>query len=174
MVATLSQLNQFVGQFNSSGANLPTATLAGAVQTDIVVPVAPSSPALPAVSAFTSPPPATVISPFLAGFGFGGPTPPPAAPTPPPAPLAPPPVLEISLNVTGWQYLVLKWGDVNHHFYVGDSSGVQTFKGTAPLSSYSTYFAALPPESVPEGGASLALLAGGLFSLGALRRRFRR
>jgi len=70
--------------------------------------------------------------------------------------------------------LVLNWGNVNHHFYVGDSSGVQTFKGTAPLSSYSTYFASAAPASVPEGGTSLALLAGGLFSLAALRRRFRR
>jgi len=178
MASIRSQLNQFVGNLNSTGANLPYATLAGAALTDFVVPTAPAPLPPPTVSTFTSPPPAPVISSIFDSWFGAGATPPPAPsappPPPPPAPLAPPPVLEINLNVTGWQYLVLKWGDVNHHFYVGDSSGVQTFRGTAPLSSYSTYFASVPVASVPEGGASLALLVGGLFSLAALRRRFRK
>lgn len=96
-------------------------------------------------------------------------------PTTPVEPAAPPPVLEIPLDVTGWSYLVLQWGGVNHHYYVGESSGVQTFRGTAPLTSYA-FFASLKASTslttAPDTGSTLLLLGGMVGLLAAMKKRF--
>ncbi|HRE79554.1 MAG TPA: hypothetical protein PLN52_00835 [Opitutaceae bacterium] len=96
-------------------------------------------------------------------------------PTTPVEPVAPPPVLEIPLDVTGWSYLVLQWGGVNHHYYVGESSGVQTFRGTAPLTSYA-FFASLKASTAlttaPDTGSTLLLFGGMVGLLAAMKKRF--
>jgi hypothetical protein len=155
MEATLAGLNGMVSRYNGTGGILPEATLSGANLT-VVPPIVPA-----ATSAQTQSPAPT------SGLVFRSVAPPP----PPPAPVGP---TEISIDVTGWSFLVLKWGEINYHFYVGDSSGVQTFKGTAPLASYSTFFAASVPVSVPDAGSSALLLAAGVLPLAVFRRRFRR
>lgn len=164
--ATLQQLNTVIANFNQNGANLPQATLEGAVQQNIAVSAATVTPV--AAPAPVSDP--SVVVPVSRRGGAA--TPAPAAPAPV-APTTPQAITQIDLDVTGLKFVVLKWGDINHHFYVGDSSGVQTFRGTAPLSSYSTYFASVQQVSVPDSGQSVLLLATALAGLGMVYRRRR-
>lgn len=155
----LNQLNGFIDRF--SGTNLLDATISGFSQT-FVPPV--SQPVVQSVLPIT-----TRVNPALAG-GFSarfndGNVETPTFPTILPPPPVPQGIREINLNVNGWGYLVLQWGNVNHHFYVGDSSGVQTFRGTAPLSSYTYFQSAAPTASVPDNGLTGVMLAMGLVGL---------
>jgi len=83
----------------------------------------------------------------------------------------------INLDVTGWTYLKLKWGNKDQFYFVGDETGVLTFDSTVPnpagkgfkgLSHYVFY----NPTSVPDAGSSLAFLGLALVSAEVLRRKF--
>ena len=86
-----------------------------------------------------------------------------------------------SVDVDGWTYLVAKYGDVSHVWYVvglGTETLPQSgFGGFHPktgepvqngLSHYSLYN---PGEKVPDGGATAGLLGLAMLGLGYLRRR---
>jgi hypothetical protein len=83
----------------------------------------------------------------------------------------------ISIDVTGWTYLVLKWSNNDRYWYVGGDTGVISFPSTSfnqnnqpqDLSGYSLFN---PTSRVPDAGTTLVLLGGSLIGLGALRRRF--
>lgn len=100
-------------------------------------------------------------------FARGGsaPTPTPTAPT------------SLDIDVTGWSYLVLQWGDTNYHFYVGDTTGLKTFSGSAPLSSYTFFTSAAnqpPTTSVPETLSTFAALSLAAALMGLAARRWGR
>jgi hypothetical protein len=92
----------------------------------------------------------------------------------------------IALDITGWSYLSLKWGNDEQHYYIGDDSGVVTFNSTVfnligpphnrrpgpflGLSGYS-FFNPGTTTKVPDAGTSVLLLGAGLLGIGALRRR---
>jgi len=140
--------SQITNYNNYNPFDLSQATLNGASQT--------------LVSSSNTPPPSTGGSKYSLGGGTSStPTPPPSGPT------------SINIDVTGWSYLVLQWGSTNYHFYVGDTSGLKTFTGSAPLSSY-TFFtsAAGAPDttSVPDGLSTLAALSFAAAIMGLLRR----
>ncbi len=103
-------------------------------------------------------------------YSRGGATEPTPVPTPPPAPVGP---TSISVDVTGWSYLVLQWGNTNYHFYVGDATGMKTFSGLAPLSSY-TFFSSAATTAVPETLSTFAALGLAAALMGAAARRWGR
>jgi hypothetical protein len=77
-----------------------------------------------------------------------------------------------SVNVTGWTYLLGKYGTVAHVWYVGDLSGSQSVPASAPgggLSHYSLYNPGT--TTVPDGGATLGLLGLAMLGVGYLRSR---
>ena len=77
-----------------------------------------------------------------------------------------------TVNVTGWEWLYVKYGGGAHVWYVGNLSGNQA----VPLdggqfggqSHYALYNAT---TTVPDGGATLGLLGLGMLGIGYLRRR---
>jgi len=73
-----------------------------------------------------------------------------------------------SINVTGFQWLLAKYGGESLVWYVGGLSGIQTVP-TAALSHMSLYNPGT--VTVPDGGATLGLLGLGMLGLGYLRRR---
>ena len=78
-----------------------------------------------------------------------------------------------SIDVTGWTYLVAKYGNVSHVWYVGDLSGdvdvpLETGGKGGGQSHVSLYN---PGERVPDGGATAGLLGLAMLGLGYLRRR---
>lgn len=152
--AIFSALNTQIQSYNSGpSADLPGAQRSGASQT--IIPTTTSSPT-PTSSSSQN------------GIGTRGGV----------APAADPGITTIELDVTGWSYLVLQWGTTNYHFYVGGSSGIQTFSGAAPLSSY-TFFSAASVSaatvaSVPEASTSALLLGMGLAATLWFKRRSRR
>jgi hypothetical protein len=85
-----------------------------------------------------------------------------------------------TIDVSGWDYLVLKWGNKDQHYFVGDVTGDQTFDSTVlnpsgrglGLSGYSLFNPGT--TRVPDGGASLILLGAGLGALGLIRRFVKR
>lgn len=94
--------------------------------------------------------------------------------TPPPAPTGP---TSLDIDVTGWSYLVLQWGNTNYHFYVGDSTGLKTFTGSAPLSSYTFFTSAAGAPgttSVPETVSTFAALSLAAALMGLAARRWGR
>lgn len=79
------------------------------------------------------------------------------------------------IDVTGWSYLVLKFGPLNQHFYVGDDTGEQSFTTRFGLSNY-VFFNPLgePPASVPDAGNTVLLTGLAFLALAAFRRFSRR
>lgn len=82
-----------------------------------------------------------------------------------------------SLDISGWDYLVLKAGPKNYHYYVGDDTGLTAFTTPKGLSNYSFFKAYVPPPEpprLPEHGASILLIAPALLGLALLRRKSRK
>ena len=73
-----------------------------------------------------------------------------------------------TVSVTGFQWLLAKYGGESLVWYVGDLSGNQSVP-TAGLSHLSLYNPGT--TQVPDGGATLGLLGLGLLGLGYVRRR---
>jgi len=86
-----------------------------------------------------------------------------------------------SVDVTGFTYLLGKYGDTAHIWYVGGLNGVQSIPlnepggalGTQGQSHYSL-FNPTPSTGVPDGGATVLLLGAALSALAIAGRRFRR
>lgn len=158
--AVFSALSSQIANYNNSNPyDLSQASLSGAKQTVVT----PSSTSQASTSSSTP----------TSGsrYSRGG-----ATPTPPPEPTTPTGPTSISIDVTGWSYLVLQWGDTNYHFYVGDATGVKTFSSLAPLSSY-TFFASstsASSTSVPESLPTLSALGLAAALMGAAARRWGR
>ena len=84
--------------------------------------------------------------------------------------------LEITLDISGYDYIKLKWDGLWQFYYIGGETGEFTFESTVfndkgqpqELSHY-TFFS--PRNGVPDGGTTLGLLGMALFGLGMLRRR---
>jgi VPDSG-CTERM motif len=84
--------------------------------------------------------------------------------------------------VTGFCYIKLKWDGKDQFYFVGDDPGVQHFDSTVfnqnnpdvplGLSHYVMY--KCEHQTVPDGGATAALLGLGLAGLGGVRARFGR
>lgn len=77
-------------------------------------------------------------------------------------------------DVTGWQYLLVKFGNTSHVWVLDPAATIDieipaalgtTGGGTSHYSLYNY-------SGVPDGGATLMLLGGALVGLGALRRKF--
>lgn len=90
-----------------------------------------------------------------------------------------------SVDVTGWTYLLAKYGDTSYVWYLGGLSGVQSVPlnepgvipgtgtpsvnvGTQGQSHYSLFNQA---PRVPDGGSTIALLGLGLALLAIARRK---
>jgi len=164
--SVLNSLNNQIANFNSAaGPDLPSASNSRSSQ--VIIPTGGSSN------------PAQTPGPASSGFSnsvsdFSNPSP--AVPAPPVPSPSNPAITQISIDVSGWSYLVLQWGTTNHNFYVGDASGVKTFSGSAPLSSYSFFTSAAAAAgvvSVPETASTLVLLGAALAAMGVTRRRAR-
>jgi hypothetical protein len=85
-----------------------------------------------------------------------------------------------SVDVTGWTYLVAKYGNVSHVWYVGDLDGFQDVplegfggfnKQGDPQTNGQSHYSLYNPETVPDGGATAGLLGLAMLGLGYLRRR---
>lgn len=77
-----------------------------------------------------------------------------------------------TIDVTGWSYLVAKYGNTSHVWYVGDLSG----EVDVPLNDGSqgggqSHVSLYGQASVPDGGATAGLLGLAMLGLGYLRRR---
>jgi hypothetical protein len=83
----------------------------------------------------------------------------------------------ISLDVTGWSYLMLKWADTDQFYYVGSDVGTFTFNSTVfnrnqqpqGLSHYEFF----NPNSVPDGGSTAMMLGAALSGLSLVVRRLK-
>lgn len=154
MSAVFTSLSDQIASYNNSNLfDLGQASLTGASQT-IVTPAS----AAPATTGGSG-----------SRYARGGSTTPPPT-TPPTGPTS------INIDVTGWSYLVMQWGDTNYHFYVGDASGVKTFSALAPLSSY-TFFssaASTGSTSVPDTLSTFAALSLAAALMGVAARRWGR
>jgi hypothetical protein len=75
--------------------------------------------------------------------------------------------------VTGWTYVLAKYGNTAHIWYVGNLTGNQTIPQTATpgggLSHISRYN--LTTTQVPDGGVTAGLLGLAMLGVGYLRRR---
>ena len=86
----------------------------------------------------------------------------------------------ISLNVTGWDYILLKWADTDQFYYLGTTTGSVTFDSTVfngnnqpqALSHYE-FFNPYTPTSVPDGGSTAVLLGAAMSGLGLVVRRLK-
>jgi hypothetical protein len=76
-----------------------------------------------------------------------------------------------SVDVTGWSYLLAKYGNESHIWYVGDLDGFVDVPLDGPGGGQSHYSLYNPGESVPDGGATAGLLGLAMLGLGYLRRR---
>jgi hypothetical protein len=81
-----------------------------------------------------------------------------------------------SIDITGWTYMSAKFGHQEAHYYIGGLSGLldvdndlySPFPSTAGGLSHISFF---NRASVPDGGATAALLGLGLVALGLIRRK---
>lgn len=83
-----------------------------------------------------------------------------------------------SVSVTGYEYLIVKYGGANGSSLVFNVSGLTGDVGLPTADStggnankYLLFNAAAGQTNVPDGGATVALLGTGLIALGALRRK---
>jgi hypothetical protein len=88
--------------------------------------------------------------------------------------------LSITLDVTGWTYLSLKWADTDQFYYVGNDSGDITFDSTVfnsnnkpqNLSGYD--FFNPTTKTVPDFGSTALMLGAALSGLGLVTRRLKK
>jgi len=86
----------------------------------------------------------------------------------------------ITLNVTGWDYILLKWADTDQFYYLGTTTGNVTFDSTVfnnndqpqALSHYE-FFDPVANPSVPDGGSTVMLLGAAMSGLGLVVRRLK-
>jgi hypothetical protein len=80
-----------------------------------------------------------------------------------------------SINITGYSYLLAKYGTTAHVWYVAGLTGTQSIPLNEPSSlggqGQSHYSVYNPGTSVPDGGATVALLGLGLAALAMVRRK---
>lgn len=85
--------------------------------------------------------------------------------------------VSFNLDVTGWEYLLIKSANTAYYFYVGDLTGLQTFQNNVifndnqqarAVSHYRLFGGA--GTSVPDGGATAVLLGLGIAGLALARR----
>ncbi len=86
----------------------------------------------------------------------------------------------LSIDVTGWTYLLVKWASNDYFYYVGDLTGVVTVNndvqfnpgnGRPQNASHYRLFNDDPGTRVPDGGTTVALLGLGMLGVAAARRR---
>lgn len=83
----------------------------------------------------------------------------------------------ITLDVTGWSYLLLKWANTDQFYYVGGNSGSLLFNSTVlnqneqpqDLSGYEFFNSA----NVPDGGSTAMMLGAALSGLSLVVRRLK-
>ncbi|MGE3310231.1 MAG: hypothetical protein AB7O66_09705, partial [Limisphaerales bacterium] len=100
--------------------------------------------------------------------------------------------ISASIDVTGWEYLMVKWANNAFYYFVGDLTGVHTLlndvqfnkKGVAQEASHYRLFGGTEPlivpfdrgdpgTPVPDTGMTLALMGVALVGLTLLRPRAR-
>lgn len=81
----------------------------------------------------------------------------------------------IDLDVSGFNYLKIKWSGKWQYYYIGGLTGEYRFDSTVKnqngkdqAGSHYTFFM---PTRVPDGGATLWLMGSALFGLGLFGRR---
>ena len=86
-------------------------------------------------------------------------------------------LLSITLDVSNYDYLKLKWDGLWQYYYLGSQSGQVQFdstvfnqNGQAQALSHYTFFSPTV-QTVPDGGATFGLLGSALFGLGMFGRR---
>jgi len=93
----------------------------------------------------------------------------------------------ITLNITGFEYLKLKWDGMWQFYFIGDDTGTQTFNSTVfntnnqpqALSHYTFFNSVDEPggggtPGVPDGGTSVVLLGAALTGLFLTHRKYSR
>jgi hypothetical protein len=151
-------------QPDNNGDDTLAAWASGAITTyNNLYNAGPDLPALPALAFKVNPGDPTPVG-FTFGFG----------------------VTSISLNLTGNTYIILGWGGTDipndsgtaiNLYYIPTSD---TYDFTAQpnasggLSSIHVYGGGTPGDSVPDAGATIALLSIGLAGIEAARRKLRR
>ncbi|HXG48461.1 MAG TPA: VPDSG-CTERM sorting domain-containing protein [Methylomirabilota bacterium] len=83
----------------------------------------------------------------------------------------------LSIDVTGWEYLMVKWANDSYYYYVGGLTGTHTVvndvvfnnKGKPQDASHYRFFGGT--HGVPDGGSTLLLLGSVLTGLTLLRRK---
>jgi hypothetical protein len=76
-----------------------------------------------------------------------------------------------SVDVTGWTWLLAKYGTESHVWYVGDLAGLVSVPLNAPGGGQSHYSLFNPTTTVPDGGATAGLLGLAMLGVAYLRRR---
>ena len=98
--------------------------------------------------------------------------------------------ITLDFSVEKETYLMLKWGDIDEFFFVGNETGVYTFfsdvhpinphthkpnlNSTLGLSHYDLFDPKDAVTAVPEGGSSLLLLGLGLIGISAVAHWIRK
>lgn len=85
----------------------------------------------------------------------------------------------IDIDITGWSYLVLKWANLDHYWYIGEDDGVVTFDSTVfnqndqaqDISGYSLFNPGEGSTTVPESGATLGILGFAIAAIAVVGRR---
>lgn len=87
----------------------------------------------------------------------------------------------LSVNVTGYTYLLVKWGNVDELYYVGGVDGLISFSNDVNNNGASHYdlFTGTSPQPqdqqhspAPEAASTMMLLGGALTSLALVRGKF--
>lgn len=84
----------------------------------------------------------------------------------------------LSIDVTGWEYLMVKWANDSYYYYVGGLTGTHTVvndvvfnsRGRAQNASHYRFFTKTQTHGVPDGGSTLLLLGSVLTGIAFLRR----
>ena len=87
-----------------------------------------------------------------------------------------------NLDVTGWDYLMVKWSDTSYYYFVGNLTGTQTVdndvvfnnQGVPQNASHYRLFGGNDDQHVPDGGMTLMLLGAGLSGLGFVRKTIKK
>lgn len=83
-----------------------------------------------------------------------------------------------NLDVTGWEYLMVKYANVAYFYFVGDLTGIHLVNndvvsndnGVPQNASHYRLFGGNDDNRVPDGGMTLMLLGAGLSGLGLVRK----
>jgi hypothetical protein len=77
----------------------------------------------------------------------------------------------IDLGAGGFNYAMVKWGQISEFYYIGGLSGLVSLSNDVNENGESHFTLWGPGTTVPDAGATVVLLGGAMSFLGLMRRK---